>query len=122
MTTSLRSGAARDGETVTVRCSQCGEMVWRADNWSREASEFSWAERGLKGKRTLRCEKSEGAAESTQVLVVRDRWRRESWHGRGRKERSCAAGREGKLVEWYERTDAEIGMFTRKLGVRRPKE
>ena len=112
---SLRSGAGRYCETVTVKCSQCGEMVWRADNCSMEASEFSWAERVLKGKRTLRFEKIEGAAESSQVLVVRDRWRRESLDGRGRKERSCAAGKEGESVEWYERTDVEIGKFTRMI-------
>ena len=67
----------------------------------------------LKGKRTLRCEKNDGVAESIQAFVVRDRWRRESWHGRGRKERSCAGGNEGTSVEWYERTEAEIGIFTR---------
>ena len=79
------------------------------------ASEVSLVDWVLKGKRTLRCEKSEGAAESSQALVERERWRRESWYGRGRKERSCAGGKEGKSVEWYERTEAEIGIFTRMI-------
>ena len=72
-------------------------------------------ERALKGKRRVRCERSEGAAASSQAFVVRERWRMESWDGRGRKERSCAGGKEGKSVEWYERTGAEVGGFTREI-------
>lgn len=112
---SVRSGAGRDGETVRVRCWQCGEMVWRADDWSVEASEVSGAERVLKGKRRLRFEKREGVVESIQAFVVRERWRRESLVGRGRKERRCAGGKEGESFEWYERVDAEIGRFTRMI-------
>ena len=51
-------------DTVTVRYSHRGEVLWRARSSS--------AEKVLRGKRRLRFEKTEGSAESIQVFVVGD--------------------------------------------------
>lgn len=50
----------------------------------------------LRGKRTLRFEKTEGSAELTQPFVVEDTSRKESLDGRERKERRCVAGNTGE--------------------------
>ena len=76
--TSLRLGTGVCCATVTVRCSHCGEMLWRADSSS--------VEQMLRGKRRLRFEKTEGSAESTQAFVIGDTRRKESLDTRGRKE------------------------------------
>ncbi len=50
----------------------------------------------LKGKWTLRFEKTEGSAESIQAFVVEDAHRTESLDGRCRKESRCEAGKVGE--------------------------
>lgn len=90
-------------DTVIVRDSHCGELLWRVSS--------SPAEKVLTGKSRLSFEKTEGSAESTQVFVVGDTRRKESWDGRGRRERSCVAGKAGEKVGWYDRTYTDLGCF-----------
>lgn len=92
---SVRPGTETYCDTMTVRCSHCGEMLWRANTSSTEAVGASEA-KVLRGKRILRFEETEESAESTQAFVVGDTRRKESLDGRERKERRCLAGVEGK--------------------------
>ena len=75
-------------DTVTVRCSHCGEVVWRASS--------SLLGNVLRGKRRLRFAKMQGSSESIQVFVVGDTRRRVSFDGRGRRERRCVVGKVGE--------------------------
>ena len=76
------------GDTVTVRCSHCGEVVWRACSSSLGSA---W-----RGKRRRRFEKTEGSSESIQVFVVGETRRRLSFDDRGRRERRCVVGKVGE--------------------------
>ena len=73
---------------MTVRCSHCGEAVWRASN--------SLSGNVLRGKRRLRFAKTEGSSESIQAFVVGDTRRRVSFDGRGRRERRCVVSKVGE--------------------------
>lgn len=86
--TSLGLGIATSSDTVTVRCSHSGEILWRTDR-----SSFGTI---LRGKRTLRFEKTAGSVESTQAFVVRVTSRKESFVDKGRRERRCEAGKWGE--------------------------
>ena len=90
-------------DTVTVRDSHCGELLWRVSS--------SPVEKVLKGKSRLSFEKTEGSAESTQVFVMGDTRRKESLDGRGRRIRSCVLGKAGEKVGWEHRTYTDLGCF-----------
>ena len=75
-------------DTVTVRCSHCKEVVWRATSSSLRNV--------LRGKRRLRFEKTEESRESIQVFAMGETRRRVSFDERGRKERRWVVGRVGE--------------------------
>ena len=80
---SLGLSAGSECDTVSVRCSHSDAVLWSANRSS--------VVKVLRGKRTLRLEKTEGCAELTQAFVVEETSRKESLDGRERKERRCVA-------------------------------